>query len=152
MRSLFPVYFFILLSISFTNCHSSQKLLSSQQLEESLLEQIDFHVKCLNDKNAKGLEKVYAENYEGFSPITKFESKEDLIDILVKNQSQQSIHIEFEIIEISVSTSMAYALLDWKVIEKANTPQEKLLYNKKHLQIWELNSNNWQLKRSLFYN
>ena len=136
----------------FTNCKSNQSLKHNEQLEKSLREQIIFHVKSLNEGNEDGLEKVYSENYEGLFPVTKFESKAELISKLVESQAQQQLLIEFEIIEISASASMAYAILDWIVFEKAGSPQKELLYNKKHLQIWELKDKNWQLKRSLFYN
>jgi ketosteroid isomerase-like protein len=142
----------LLFLISFSNCKSTQRLKSNQQPEKNLRGQILFHVKSLNEGDVKGLEKIYSENYEGISPVTKFESKKELISKLVESQRKQNLKIEIEIIEVFVKTDMAYAVLDWKAISNFGKPNQDELYHKKHLQIWELNGKNWQLKRSLFYN
>ena len=152
MRSVFPLLFFILIALSFTNCKSNQNLQSSEKFENSLREQIDFHVKSLNEGNSAGLEKVYSEKYEGLSPITTFESKQELIKKIVKSHQKQQIKIEYKIIELSVSVSMAYALLEWKAISNFGQQDQDELYSKKHLQIWIKSGKEWQLQRSLFYN
>lgn len=147
-----PLVFAALLFFLLSNCHSTQGLQKSAQPEDQLREQIHFYVKCLNEGNAPALEKIYASDYEGISPVTKFENTRELIKLLVESQRQQNLNIEFEIIELSTKPAMAYAVVDWKVFENATTSERKLFYHKKHLQIWEWIDNAWRLKRSLFYN
>ena len=152
MKNFFLFTFFILSVFHFTNCKSSQSVKSSEQLVKSLHQQIKFHVKSLNRADQEGLEKVYTEDYEGIFPVSKFESKTELIRQLVENQKNQEIKIEIEILEVSAKSDMAFVVLDWKAIANFGTPTQNELYHKNHLQIWVLNNNNWQLKRSLFYN
>ena len=145
----------IFLSVSMMfliSCSSTKGLKTEEQLNKSLREQIYYHVKSMNDGNKEGLEKVYSEDYEGIFPVSKFKSKEELITQLIENQQIQKIKIEIEIIELSAKSGMGYAVLNWKAISNFGTPNQDLLYNKKHLQIWIENDNNWQLTRSLFYN
>jgi hypothetical protein len=145
-------FFLLTISLFLVNCKSLDRFRNSEQNINYLKNKIESQVKYLNDGNMEGLKSVYAADYEGLSPITKFSSKQKLIDILVENQRKQQLKIEYEIIEISTSATMAYALLDWKVFKKEDTSEAQLLYHKKHFQIWELVNKNWQLKRSLFYN
>ena len=152
MKPIFLFSFSITLLFSISNCNSTRSLKKNEQLEQNLRKQIIFHVKSLNEGNKEGLEKIYAEGYEGIFPVTKFESKAALIIQLIENQKNQKINIEFEILEISAKTDMAYAVLDWKAISNFGTANQVELYHKKHLQIWVLNGKIWQLKRSLFYN
>ncbi len=135
-----------------TNCKSVDPLQKSKHDRIQLQNLVESHVKFLNTGNAKGLESIYADDYEGISPVTKFESKEQLISQLIENQQKQNITIQIEIIEIYTSNEMAFVVLDWKALTNAGKPAEQLLFTKKHLQIWEKGKNNWLLKRSLFYN
>ena len=140
---------FVLL-LSFSNCNSSKPLKSNQsnnKFEATIL----LLIESMNSSDRKGLEKVYAENYEGIFPIVKFENKSDLIDQLISNQKKQKLKIEFEILEISAKKEMAYALLDWKAIANFGTIEQEELYHKKHFQIWVKSKDNWQLSRSIFY-
>lgn len=152
MRFIFPVSFFLLIVFSFLSCKSNQTLNNSQKYENSLRQQIAFHVKSWNEGNIAGLEKVYAENYEGLSPISKFENKQELINKIVESQKKQQLYIEYEIFELSATASMAYALLNWRAISNFGQQNQDQLYSKKHLQIWIKTGKEWQLKRSLFYN
>ncbi len=140
------------IALFFVNCKSLDRFQNSEQNINILKNKIELLAKYQNDGNREGLESVYSADYEGLFPITKFSSKKELINILVENQRKQQLKIEYEMIEISTSATLAYALLDWKVFEKTGTSEEQLLYNKKHLQIWELIEKDWHLKRSLFYN
>ncbi len=152
MKPIFLFSFSIFLLFSISNCNSTHNLKKSEQLEQSLRKQIIFHVISLNEGNKEGLEKVYAEGYEGIFPVSKFESKEDLISQLVENQKKQGIKVEIEILEVSAKSDMAYAVLDWTAISNFGTANQSELYHTKHLQIWVRVDNNWQLTRSLFYN
>ena len=152
MRRTSLPFFLLLIFLSITNCKSVSGLKNSNQQLNNLRNQIELHVKYLNDGNAQGLESVYTADFEGLSPITKFKNKQELVHILVKNQKEQQLKVEFEIIEIFVKSKLAYAVLDWKAFTNANTIDQQLLYNKKHFQVWELINKEWQLKRSLFYN
>ena len=144
--------FLLLIFLSQVNCKSINQLQNSKEHINNLRNKIEFHVKCLNDGNTKGLESVYAFDYEGLSPVTKFENKQELINILVENQREQQLKIKIKIIEISAKSTLAYAILDWKAFINVDSSKQQLLYAKKHLQIWELIDNEWQIKRSLFYN
>ena len=144
--------FLLAIFLFLVNCKSLDRFQNSEQDINQLKNKIESHVKYLNNGNMEGLESIYAADYEGLFPVTKFSSKQELINILIESQRKQQLKIEYEMIEISTSATMAYVLLDWKVFEKVGTSEEQLLYNKKHLQIWELTDKNWLLKRSLFYN
>ena len=144
--------FLLLGLIAFGNCKSPEQMHRQKKDMIQLQSQIEFHVKCLNDGNKEGLSSIYSDHYEGISPVTKFSNKSELISQLIDNQKKQNITIEIEIIEIIPSKEMAFAVLDWKAITNAGTANEQLLYDKKHLQIWERVKKDWQLKRSLFYN
>ena len=115
-------------------------------------ERIQLHVKSLNEGNKTALQSIYSVDYEGIFPVSKFESKEDLVSQLIVNQQNQSLKIEFEIIEIVPQKGMAYAILDWKAVTNFGKPDQDELYHKKHLEIWIKTKGDWQLSRSLFYN
>lgn len=151
LKWLLPTCLFLIL-IGLTNCKSADPTQTSKQERINLQNQIESHVKFLNTGNAEKLELIYADDYEGISPVTRFDSKQELVALLVENQQMQNITIEIEIIEMYTSNEMAYAVLDWKAVTDAGKPGEQLLYTKKHLQIWEKNKKDWQLKRSLFFN
>jgi len=133
-------------------CKSTSSLQNSAQDQSDLKNRIELHVKGLNESDEKLLKSIYAADYEGLSPVTRFGSKQELITKLIENQRKLNIRIDMEIIEISTTAYMAFAVLKWKAFTNTNSPQEQFLYEKMHLQIWVKNKGQWQLKRSLFYN
>ena len=145
--SLFFSFFLILPS-----CKTYDPYKPKTVEKKSLVKQIKLHVNSLNERNQNGLEAVYEQDYEGLFPVTKFKNKEDLINILLKNQEENEIRIESRIFEIHARQTMGYALLQWTAIAHPDSDQEEILYERKHLQIWEKDSKkNWRLKRSVFY-
>lgn len=152
LKNLFYNLFLFSISLLSLNCKSTSSLQNTAQDQSDLKNRIELHVKSLNESDEKLLKSIYAADYEGLSPVTKFDSKQDLIAKLVENQRKLNIRIDMEIIEISTTAHMAFTVLKWKAFTNADSPQEQFLYEKVHLQIWEKNKGQWQLKRSLFYN
>ncbi len=151
-NSNFSQTLFFIFLISFCSCKSVSQAIKSEENTFQLREQIVFLVKSLNEGNEQGLKTVYADDYEGINPVTKFESKQTLVSQLVENQKKQQLKIEMEIIEIDAKSEMGFAVLKWKTISGFRTSKQQTLYQKKHLQIWIKKGEDWQLKRSLFYN
>ena len=132
-------------------CHSQRRIVNHNL--NPILETAITFVHHLNNRNFDQLESFYANDFEGLSPIVKFQSKAVLLQSIRKNYSSNSNLIKADILETKTGNTLGYILFRWRILAPTETQEWEIILDKKMLSIWQLDAQGrWQISRMLFYN
>ena len=138
-----------------SSCQSQKKgLIKSNQNDKALLTQrVNFHIKCMNDRNFEPLENIYHKDFSSINPKVDFANKEAFLISLRKNLSQNKTLIKGEILEVNMESQISFVRLRWRIVNPLpNSDQWELTFDKNLLEIWKKNTKGiWQLSKVLFY-
>ncbi len=146
--------FLLLLLLGLGSCKSSQKFTNDPAKTKELRDRIDLMLSSTNKGDFDQLEKIYADDFAGLSPVVTFKKKSELIESLRKNYKENPTHIEADKIEVHTGILIGYALLNWRIYTiNPVTSEKQLIFNKPVMQIWQRHQKKqvWQITRVLFY-
>lgn len=109
-------------------------------------------VDCLNQRDEACVTRLYAKDFESYSPLIEFSSVEQLVAKTISNFENNQFQVSINIIDLEVGTHLAYVVLEWELMEQRADGVWLSLLLEKRLDLWKKNPKlGWQLQRSLFY-
>lgn len=138
----------LLLSACKTTKVGSQNPQDLTDLKKAVNQLVD----CLNQRDEACVTRLYAQDFESYSPLIEFSSVEQLVAKTINNFESNRFQVSINIIDLEVGTHLAYVVLEWELMEQRADGVWLSLLLEKRLDLWKKNQElGWQLQRSLFY-
>jgi len=140
-----------LLLLSIICCCACASVQTNQKNKPSLEASVRQMIECLNQRDAEGLSKLYAKDFEGIVPKTEGKDINQFVKTTIENFKKYNFQIEIKIHEIYQTKALGYVVMDWQLLTKKQDGTYTVEVASQRLDIWEYHKKQWQLKRSLFY-
>lgn len=134
----------------FYGCHTNKGGIQSLD-DNTLRTSVEGLVNCLNEHDKACLKKLYASDFESYSPVLESPDVEELVHKTVDNLATNDYQIGVDIQEVQQGKDLGFVILNWRILEMIDGSYKNLM-NEKRMDIWKKNKDGqWQLYRSLFY-